>query len=276
MEHGFDRGLKPSNGIQFSYDHMVVVPWNGDPRPDPVRIAFRTIEPDFQVVRSVREPLARHIPVDRSPLVDVVRDEVKIPIIVQVDVDGAVGECRLSEPPLCRDILKKQGTAVPIHVVRLTDGWRSVGQFEVRLRQWSSEPPLYVRLRDKIGVIEIVRPAINAIGDEDVRMSVVVEIGAQRGPAPVGRGDTSQHADLAESPLAPVQLQRVAGKLGLVAIGALEIGNFRRLVGEGGLRVFVLLGQHVQRNDVDQPIVVDIDQIVAHGRVAGVADHLAQ
>ena len=224
----------------------------------------------------MRELLPRQVAVDCSRLVNVVRDEVKIPVIVQVDVDRAVGECRLIEPPLLRDILKKQGTAVPIHVVRLADGWRLVGQFEVRLRQWSSEPPLYVCLRDKIGVIEIVRPAINAIGDEDVRMSVVVEIGAQRGPAPVGRGDTSQHADLAESPLAPVQLQRVAGKLGLVAIGALEIGNVRRIFGKGSLRVFVLFGQHVQRNDVDQPIVVDIDQIVAHGRVAGVADHLAQ
>src|SRR5204862_1745305 len=104
------------------------------------------------------------------------------------------------------------------------------------------ESPLYVGRQDIIGVVEIVRPAINAIGDEDIRKSVVVEIGAQRGPAPVGRGDTSQHADLAESPLAPVQLQRVAGKLGLVAIGALEIGDFRRLFGKGSLRVFVLCG----------------------------------
>src|SRR5207247_1826703 len=181
--------------------------------------------------------------------VHVVRDEVEIPIIVQVDVHRAVGERRLIEPPLLRDILKKQSTAVPIHVVRLADGWRLVGQFEVRLRQWSSEPPLYVWLRDKSGVIEIVRPAINAIGDEDIRKSVVVEIGAQRGPAPVGRGDTSQHADLAESPLAPVQLQRVAGKLGLVARGARESGTVRRGRGRGGLRGFVLLWRVGEREE---------------------------
>src|SRR2546426_2831841 len=178
----------------------------------------------------MRELLPRQVAVDRSRLVNVVRDEVKITIIVQVDVDRAVGECRLIESPLLRDILKKQGSAVPIHVVRLADGWRLVGQFEVRLRQLSSEPPLYVWLRDKMGVIEIIRPAINAIGDEDVRMSVVVEIGAKGSPAPVGRGDAREESNLAEFSVAPVQLQRVAGNLVLVAIGVLEIGDFRRIV----------------------------------------------
>src|SRR5439155_27186050 len=80
---------------------------------------------------------------------------------------------------------------------------------------------------DVVDVNEIVGPAVDAVGDEQVLDAVVVEIGKQRRPAAVGRGHTGEVADLAEFPTAAVQLQRVAGVLRMIAGLRLQIENHR-------------------------------------------------
>ena len=51
-------------------------------------------------------------------------------------------------------------------------------------------------------VIEIVDRLRIAVADEDVLVAIVVEVGEQRAPAPIGVRDAGEAADLAEDDIA--------------------------------------------------------------------------
>ena len=50
-----------------------------------------------------------------------------------------------------------------------------------------------------VDVVQVVGPAIDAVGDEEVLVAIVVQVGEQRRPAPVGRVHAGQVPDLAEA-----------------------------------------------------------------------------
>ena len=64
-----------------------------------------------------------------------------------------------------------------------------------------------VRIGDRSRIVEVVDGFGIAAADEDVLGAVVIEIGEQGRPAPIGVGDAREPADVAEC--AVVQLERI-------------------------------------------------------------------
>src|SRR3989441_11823902 len=103
----------------------------------------------------------------------------------QVHVGRAGRETRLSEPPRAGHVREGQVAVVAIRVVGNRDVWHLPDE-----RSYQPARPLpQRRLDDGVGnvrqVIQVVRPVIDAGGDEQVLVAVVVEVGDGR--AEIGR-----------------------------------------------------------------------------------------
>ena len=214
--------------------------------------------------------LACVIAINRGGRVDVVDDEIEGTVVVEVDVRRPVREAGYSDPPRSRDIGKCQVAIVVKQVV----GVGGVRHFRDQARGGRlGAHRNAVQGRD---VIEVIRPAINARRDEQVLAAIVVEIGKQRRPAPVGRRDAGEQPKLAESELAArdaaIQLQRVAGVLIVIACRELQVEELVALGGRSRLEEALAVGQHVEHGEVGAPVVVEVGGVHAHrvpARVAG-------
>ena len=94
--------------------------------------------------------------------------------------------------------------------------WHLLQQLEIGLGDGVLERCLHRLLADVGDVVHVVRATVDAVGDEQVLAPIVVEIGEEGRPAPVRRLDTRQHANLAEAPLAAIELEVVARELRVV------------------------------------------------------------
>src|SRR5690606_1181420 len=101
----------------------------------------------------------------------------------------------------------------------------------------------------------------------------VVKIGEERGPAPVGGMNASQLPYFSKGSVGVVapalaELEGIAHILGHITYFQ---GILKEIVIHGTchlLFVEIVLGQHIQGDDVDEAIVVKIGQVVAHAEVA--------
>ena len=152
-------------------------------------------------------------PVNRRRRVDVVDDEVEVAAVVQIHVDGAIRESLLIEPPRFADTGEREVPVVVEQVILLRDLRHFLQQFEIRGCDRVLERRLHCILTDVGYVVEVIGPPINSVAHEQILATVVVEVGEERGPAPVGRRHASEIPDLTEFPVPTIQLQVVARKL---------------------------------------------------------------
>ena len=251
--------LRPAARTAFLYNDL---------RPDPRRVRARAAQRHGQV--GVVVDLAGAVAVDRRRRVDVVHHQVERAAVVQVHVDGAVGEARLGEPPRVGHVRERQVAVVVKCVVGDRDLRHVLEEREVLRGDPVPQGRLHRLVADVIDVIEVVGAAVNAVGDEEVLVAVVVEVGEQRGPAPVGRLHAGEVADVAEAPPAAVQLQRVAGVLGMIPGAQPHLEDREALGGRRRLEDALLVGQHVEDRDVRPAVVVDVGRIDAHREPARV------
>src|SRR6185503_15011956 len=115
------------------------------------------------------------------------------------------------------------------------------------------------------------RATKDAIGDEQVLATIVVEIREQRRPAPVRGGHTGEIPDLAKEPAAAIQLKCVPLVLRMIAGLQPEIEEIERLGARRCLEYFLSLGKHVERDEVGLEVVVDLRRVNAHRKPAGVS-----
>ena len=129
-------------------------------------------------------------------------------------------------------------------------GEGDLGHFLQELQVLRSDPALQGSLNGFVAhivdVVEVVGPAINAVRDEQVFVAVVVQVGEQRRPAPIGRGDAGQVSDLAEAAPAAIELQGVASVLGMVARLDPHVEHDKALGRGGSLEDLFLLRKHVE------------------------------
>ncbi len=139
----------------------------------------------------------------------------------------------------------------------------------------AAQRPLDDRVAHIRQVIQVVRPVIDAVRNEQILVAVVVQIGEQGGPAPIGGMHAGQIADLAEanrsSHGAAVELERIAGVLRMIPGLELLDVHVEALGVGGGLEDLLLVGQHVEHDEVGASVVVDVGRVDAHGRMAGVS-----
>src|SRR5216684_2129462 len=279
MQPGVDRGLEAAGRHLFQQLHLAAAAagaavLDDHLGADPRRISTGAPEGHLQIV--VSRQLARAVAVNGSRRIDLVHHEIERATVVQVDVGGAVREAGLPEPPSVGHVRERQVAIVAIRVAR-------DGDLRHLPNAGPAEPGHAIgerRLDDGVAhvaeVIQVVRAAIDAAGDEQVLIAVVVQVGEQWRPAPVGGIHAGEVADLAEAQRAPqlatVKLERVAAVLRMVAgLELLEI-DLEAFGISRGLENPLLFGQHVQDHEVRPPVVVQVRGIDAHRGVAGVSD----
>ena len=218
--------------------------------------------------------LARVTSVDRCRRVDVVHDEIEVAAVVEIHVRRAIRESRLRQSPRFGHVREFEIALVPESVFGKRNLWHLLQQAEIRFGDLLAERCLHRLVADVADVVHVVRPAVDPIRDEQILASIVVEIGKERRPAPVGGEDSRQIADLAELPLAAIELERVARVLRLVARLQLQVVDVEALRVRGRLEDVLTLGQHVERDDVRASIVVEVRGIDAHGKSARVSRRL--
>ena len=122
--------------------------------------------------------------------------------VIQIDVHGAIRESRLVSPHASAMLVNVESPLLRNGVIRQRDLRHLLQQRQVRARDLRLATPALL-VTDVGDVVEIVRPAIDAIGDEEILVAIVVQIGKERRPAPVGGRDAGEKADVAEVALRP-------------------------------------------------------------------------
>src|SRR5205823_12801427 len=134
---------------------------------------------------------------------------VELAVVIEIRIGRAIRKARSIHAPWLGHVRERQVTLVPEEVVREV----VTGQ----LLQESQRPAIVsgpARPAHGTLVIELVERLGIAVGDEDVLVPIVIEIGEQSTPTPVRVRDARQAADLAEADVsvlgeAVAQLQRV-------------------------------------------------------------------
>ena len=202
--------------------------------------------------------------IDRRRRVDVVDDEVEPAVVIEVGIRRAVREAWLPQAPGLGLIPEGEVAVVAEDVVRDTIAPQRPHLLE--RRPVIVRPP---RREHRRLIVEIVRRLGIAVGGEQVLVAVVVEVGQQRAPAPIGRCNAGEHRDVAEHHVAGwrdsvAQLQRV----GVVVIEKATAPQLdAAAVGEIAAHALALLQarrQHVHLRDVGPAVVVEVGDIDAH------------
>ncbi len=233
----------------------------GHLRPHPLRVLPRPRQPQLQV--AVAQLAGRPVVVHEGRPVEVVDHQVQGPVPVQVRVRRPVRVRGRAQPPLPPLAREGQVAVVAEDVVCHVRRGHLIHQVQHVLPHHATGLLLHevAHVFDKIHVGIV---AHKAIGDEEVFPAVVVVIGEEGRPAPVGVGDARQLPHLAEGAVAVVELQHVAHVLVVEAVFQVKLKLLIVVGGEEQLLAPVVLGQHVQRVDVRQPVVVNVGDVVAH------------
>ncbi len=108
-----------------------------------------------------------------------------------------------------------------------------------------------------------------AVGHIKIFVSIVVKIGKQRGPAPVGGSNAGQSANFTERAVAVVELQRITHVLPVKTHAHKRLKSFLTRWDKHRLLPLAVLWQHVQHHHIGMPIIVDVRHIDAHRRIGG-------
>ena len=151
-------------------------------RADAPFVRRLTLELDPQTVMGVVARL--DIVIDEGRGVDVIHHEIEPAIVIEVGVGGAVRETRTLHPPCSRLVRERQVPVVPKDVAGLGVRGKPLQDFQSRSPRFTRASASACGERG-IDVIEIVDCLGIAVADEDVLVTVVVEVGKESAPTPV-------------------------------------------------------------------------------------------
>ena len=214
--------------------------------------------------------VASLIAIDRCRRVEIVDDQIECATIVQVHIHGATRKATLAHAPRGRHVREVQVAIIAIDMIGDRHLRHLFQQREILLRYPLRKRRLYRRVTDEVDVVEIVRPTIDPARDEKIFLSVVVEIGEERRPAPVRRVHTGEISNLTEAALATIELQRVARVLRMVPGLQAEIEEIETLGVGRRLEHLFALRHHVGDNQVRTAVVVEVGRVDAHRETTGV------
>ena len=274
MQARIDRRLKATRRHLLEHLHGAArtaraVLLDDDLRADPRGIGPGALQDNLQVV--ALGELARAVPINRGRGLEPVHHQIERPAVVQVHVGRAVRETRLCEPPGLRLVGEREVSVVAIRVVGDRDPRHLPDHRPGEPRHPAAQRGLYDGVSHVREVVEVVRPVIDAVGDEQVLAAVVVQVGKQGSPAPIGRVHARLIPDLTEAPVAAIELKRVTGVLRVVARLELQIVDVEALGIGGCLEDLFLLGEHVEDHQVRPAVVVEVRGVHAHRGVARVS-----
>ena len=138
-----------------------------------------TAQSHFQVV--MRVVSGADVLIDEGRRIDVAHHQIELAVVVEIRVRRSVRETRLIHPPGAGHVGEGQIAVVAEHVVRESVSGEILQQ-PARARFVAS----LRRPEQRVHVIQIVDRFRVAIADEDVLVAIVVEVGEESAPAPVG------------------------------------------------------------------------------------------
>ena len=202
--------------------------------------------------------------VNRRGRIDVVHDEIELPVVVQIDVGRAVRVARLCHAPRLAHVVKRQIAVVAKHEIGYAVTAERPQLLSCRCLVVGS-----ARREDRRLIIEVVRRLGVSVRDEEILAAVVVEIGEQRAPTPLRGRRAGQIRDFAEDHVAGgrhavAELQRI----GVVVVPKTSAPLFVAVgIRQVPTHAFALLGrrgQHVHLHDIGPSVVIEIRDIDAH------------
>ena len=222
----------------------------------------------------VRIVLGLDVVINECRRIDVVHHQIELAIAIEVGVRGAVRKARLFQPPLFRLVGECQVAVVAEQVIGLFPRVDVLEQlpraFFVSLPPCAARGALVIQVVHRLGI---------TIADEDVLETIIVEVGKEGAPAPIRGGYAGHACDVAEDDIAllrdaVVQLKDV--DVEVVAKSALAV---LQNVIEGRESAHPLSMTHVWRHhvhlhDVGPPVVIEIRDVHAHARNAGMLQPL--
>ena len=135
--------------------------------------------------------------VDERPCIDVVHDEVQPPVVVQIGVRRAVREARVGQPPGDRLVGEGEVAVVAEDVVGLRKRPQPVEKIKPDPARVDTASGCLDREHGGL-VVQVDDCLRISVADENVLVAIVVEVGEQRAPAPVGVCDAGEATHLAE------------------------------------------------------------------------------
>ena len=231
-------------------------------RPDAEAVGAFSFESDLEVTVVQQRPGV--VAIDEGLLVDVVHDQIERTVAVQITVGRATGKARRVQAPGRARVREGQAPVVPECIVwqhgrtRLLDESQEVDPLAL-----GGCPHRLVVGQEGDVVLRGYIPE-DAVRDMDILVTVLIEIRDERAPAPVCARHAGHLPDLAERPVAVVQMERVARELMVIVV--LQLGLVAGPVLERGCRLeaVVVLRQHVGHVDVQPPVVVDVGYVQPH------------
>ena len=209
-------------------------------RADREPVGALSLELDLEIV--VREQRPGVVAIDESFLVDVVDDQVRRPVAVQIPVGRAIGEARRVQSPGGALVGERQVTVVPECVVRQL-------RRAHRCREFQEVHPLALCGRAHRLVLPQERDVVlrrdvlgEAVRHIDVLGAVQIEVRDEGAPAPVRAGHAGQLADVRERAVAVVEMEHVAGELVVKAVADLGLEAVPVLERRGGLEPVFVFG----------------------------------
>ena len=210
-------------------------------------------------------PSCRNIvPVNKSPVVDVIDNKIQVAVTIQIGISSAVGIGRLVKTPCPGHIGKCQIPVIPEEIVDIgMEGHLFIKVF-VRQAGCTALWKIPVAAGQELHIIQVVGPAINAVGDKEVFPSVVIHVAEQGRPAPVGRIDAGETAYLTEQSPSQVQLQGIPDKLKIVAVFSFQLEELIIILPARLFPYLFLVRQHIQHDNIGQAVIVDVTDVIPH------------
>ena len=123
----------------------------------------------------MRIVVRRDVLIDERWRVDVVHDQIQPAVVVEIGVGGAVREALFRQPPVPRLVDERQVAGVPKDIVGLIVAGKLLEHLARPTRR--SRAAVLSRGESCIDVIEVVGRLRISVADEEVLVSVVVEVG---------------------------------------------------------------------------------------------------
>src|ERR1700754_46136 len=154
---------------------LLTVIVNAEGAADAAGICGRTLYDDGKIVG-----MLKCIFVDEGIVVDIIDDEVEVAVVVEVGIGAAVGKGGVSETPVPADI----GEMIPVDVLKTVSRKANDGQgVDHSQGELCRSSALSVVV---CYIVEVGHIARQTVGNDDIAIAVVVKVGNQGAPAPVG------------------------------------------------------------------------------------------
>ena len=194
-----------------------------------------------------------------------VEHQIEVAIAVEVGRSHALLDSRGIESPGLGDILEGEVSPIAEGRVGGVEPREQTPHLQQFTRARASPRPLGL---GPGGDIHIEHVHLVTIGDQQVFVTVQIDIHEHRGPGPLAGAEPGQSADLGEGAVAPSQKEGVVGELGaIVPDPRLVIPRWHPIHLEAPTAM--LPTEHVQHQEVVHTVPIDIGRIDAHGEGAG-------